>query len=139
VRDTNLLDARPAAADEPPKAVLLVGVLDLTRPELVSERLAGTAATIGEETHSIQLAGRVDGAELFLGRRTSELLEGRVDLRDGATATGSTAVNVAYSDLAAAFNTVGVTDDANPAVGNLDGSGYSLKGSTSPIRGLPHR
>jgi beta-glucosidase len=40
-------------------------------------------------------------------------------------ATGSTAVNVAYSDLAAAFNTVGVTADANPAVGNLDGSGYS--------------
>ena len=51
MRDTNLLDARPAAADEPPKAVLLVGVLDLTSPELVSERLAGTAATIGEETH----------------------------------------------------------------------------------------
>jgi beta-glucosidase len=40
-------------------------------------------------------------------------------------ATGTAAVQVAYSDLAAAFNTVGVTDDANPTPGNLDGSGYS--------------
>jgi beta-glucosidase len=40
-------------------------------------------------------------------------------------ATGTATVQVAYSDLAAAFNTVGVTDDANPTPGNLDGSGYS--------------
>jgi beta-glucosidase len=40
-------------------------------------------------------------------------------------ATGTTTVQVAYSDLASAFDTVGVSDDSNPAPGNLDGSGYS--------------
>ena len=40
-------------------------------------------------------------------------------------AVGTATVQVAYRDLAAAFNTVGVTDDANPAPGNFDGSGYS--------------
>lgn len=40
-------------------------------------------------------------------------------------ATGSTSVQVAFSDMAAAFNTVGVTDDSNPVPGNFDGSGYS--------------
>jgi beta-glucosidase len=39
---------------------------------------------------------------------------------------GSTTIQVAYANLAAAFNTVGVTDDANPAPGNLDGAGFSL-------------
>ncbi|EWM11273.1 glycoside hydrolase family 3 C-terminal domain-containing protein, partial [Kutzneria sp. 744] len=38
---------------------------------------------------------------------------------------GSATVQVAYQNLAAAFTDVGVSDDANPAVGNLDGSGYS--------------
>src|SRR5450830_1388073 len=40
--------------------------------------------------------------------------------------TGSTTVNVAFANLAAAYNTVGVSDDADPAAGNLDGSGYSF-------------
>ncbi len=40
--------------------------------------------------------------------------------------TGTTTVNVAYANPAAAFDTVGVTDDANPLVGNRDGSGYSF-------------
>jgi beta-glucosidase len=44
---------------------------------------------------------------------------------DGGSASGSASVNVAYAGLAAAFDTVGVTDDTNPAPGNLDGSGYS--------------
>jgi len=43
----------------------------------------------------------------------------------GGSATGSASVNVAFAGLAAAFDTVGVTDDANPVPGNLDGSGYS--------------
>jgi beta-glucosidase len=38
---------------------------------------------------------------------------------------GSATVQVAYQNLAAAYTDVGVSDDANPAVGNLDGSGYS--------------
>ena len=38
---------------------------------------------------------------------------------------GTSDVDVAYADLAAAFDTVGVTDDANPTVGNFDGAGYS--------------
>ena len=40
--------------------------------------------------------------------------------------TGSATVNVAFATLAAAYNTVGVSDDADPAAGNLDGSGYSF-------------
>jgi beta-glucosidase len=42
-----------------------------------------------------------------------------------APSTDSTSLQVAYADLPAAFNTVGVTDDANPKPGNFDGSGYS--------------
>jgi len=38
---------------------------------------------------------------------------------------GTTTVQVAYQNLAAAYTDVGVSDDTNPAVGNLDGSGYS--------------
>ncbi|MFI9383808.1 glycoside hydrolase family 3 C-terminal domain-containing protein [Kutzneria sp. NPDC052558] len=38
---------------------------------------------------------------------------------------GIATVQVAYQNLAAAYTDVGVSDDANPAVGNLDGSGYS--------------
>jgi beta-glucosidase len=40
--------------------------------------------------------------------------------------TGTAAVKVAYPTVAAAYDTVGVTDDADPAPGNLDGSGYSF-------------
>jgi beta-glucosidase len=39
---------------------------------------------------------------------------------------GSVTVQVAYANLAAAYNVVGVTDDANPTPGNLDGAGYSF-------------
>jgi len=38
---------------------------------------------------------------------------------------GTATVQVAYQNLAAAFTDVGVSDDANPTVGNLDGAGYS--------------
>jgi beta-glucosidase len=41
-------------------------------------------------------------------------------------ASGSASVNVAYASLAAAYDTVGVSDDSDPAVGNLDGTGYSF-------------
>jgi beta-glucosidase len=40
-------------------------------------------------------------------------------------ASGAAAVSVAYPGLAAAFDTVAVSDDADPAAGDLDGSGYS--------------
>ena len=40
-------------------------------------------------------------------------------------ATDSATVNIGYSTLAAARDTVGVSDDADPTAGNLDGSGYS--------------
>jgi beta-glucosidase len=42
-----------------------------------------------------------------------------------SAASGTASVNIAYPNLAAAFNTVAVSDDANPAAGNFDGSGYS--------------
>ena len=40
--------------------------------------------------------------------------------------TDSTTTQVAYADLSDAFNGIGITDDANPSVGDLDGSGYSI-------------
>jgi beta-glucosidase len=40
-------------------------------------------------------------------------------------ASGAATVSIAYPNLAAAFNTVAVSDDANPTAGNFDGSGYS--------------
>ena len=40
--------------------------------------------------------------------------------------TGSATVNIAYAGLAAAYDTVGVSDDADQAAGNLDGVGYSF-------------
>jgi beta-glucosidase len=39
---------------------------------------------------------------------------------------GSATVQVAFANLAAAYNVVGVTDDANPTPGNLDGAGFSF-------------
>jgi beta-glucosidase len=42
------------------------------------------------------------------------------------SATGSARIQVAYPSLAAAFDTVGVSDDMDPTSGNLDGSGYSF-------------
>jgi beta-glucosidase len=39
--------------------------------------------------------------------------------------SGSASVAVPYSSLSSAFNTVGVSDNSNPAAGNFDGSGYS--------------
>jgi beta-glucosidase len=40
-------------------------------------------------------------------------------------ASGTATVSIAYPSLAAAFTTVAVSDDANPAAANFDGSGYS--------------
>jgi beta-glucosidase len=40
--------------------------------------------------------------------------------------TGKATVQIAFADLTAARDTVGVTDDADQAPGNLDGKGYSF-------------
>ncbi len=40
--------------------------------------------------------------------------------------TGTATVKIAYAGLAAAYDTVGVSDDADQAAGNLDGVGYSF-------------
>jgi beta-glucosidase len=42
------------------------------------------------------------------------------------SATGTATVKIPYASLAAAFNGTGISDDANPAAGNFDGSGYSF-------------
>ena len=43
-----------------------------------------------------------------------------------ATGTGTPTTGVPYSSLAAAYNNVGITDNANPAPGNFDGTGDSF-------------
>ncbi|MCU1655861.1 MAG: Beta-glucosidase [Pseudonocardiales bacterium] len=55
---------------------------------------------------------------------------------DAHPATSSTTVNVAYAKLSDAFNTVGVTDDSNPTIGNLDGSGYSYSAQALASQGV---
>jgi beta-glucosidase len=51
-------------------------------------------------------------------------------------ASGTANVSIAYPDLAAAFNTVAVSDDANPAAGNFDGSGYSYSAQALASAGV---
>jgi beta-glucosidase len=49
---------------------------------------------------------------------------------------GSATVQVAYPSLAAAYTTVGVSDDADPAPGNLDGAGYSFSAQALASAGV---
>lgn len=44
----------------------------------------------------------------------------------GGVVRGTASTQVAYPNLAAAYTDVGVTDDADPAPGNLDGAGFSF-------------
>jgi beta-glucosidase len=53
-------------------------------------------------------------------------LSGATRYAGGSAGVGSATVQVAYPSLAAAYTDVGVTDDANPAPGNLDGAGFSF-------------
>jgi beta-glucosidase len=46
--------------------------------------------------------------------------------QDAHPSTDATTTQVAYAGLSNAFNGIGITDDANPSVGNLDGAGYSI-------------
>jgi beta-glucosidase len=55
---------------------------------------------------------------------------------DAHPATASITLNVAYAQLSDAFNTIGVTDDSNPTVGNLDGSGYSYSAQALASQGV---
>jgi beta-glucosidase len=55
---------------------------------------------------------------------------------DAQPATASTTLNIAYATLSDAFNTVGVTDDSDPTVGNLDGSGYSYSAQALASKGV---
>ena len=44
----------------------------------------------------------------------------------GGSSSGTATLQVPYASLAAAYDTVGVSDDADETAGNLDGSGYSF-------------
>jgi beta-glucosidase len=55
---------------------------------------------------------------------------------DAQPATAATTLNIAYATLSDAFNTVGVTDDSDPTVGNLDGSGYSYSAQALASKGV---
>jgi beta-glucosidase len=49
---------------------------------------------------------------------------------------GSASVQVAYGSLAAAYDDVGVTDDADPGPGDFDGSGYSYSAQALASAGV---
>ena len=72
-------------------------------------------------TWSVTVSANAPGGVVTLTATTSYTGSDRLP-----PGTGSTTVNVAFATLAAAYNTVGVSDDADPAAGNLDGSGYSF-------------
>ncbi len=65
----------------------------------------------------------VDGAKPGAARLTANA-RWSGGARQSATAT--TTVKIAYPSLTAAFNGTGLSDDANPAGANFDGSGYSF-------------
>lgn len=54
----------------------------------------------------------------------------------GATAGATAVVAVPYKSLTAAFDNVGVSDDANPLGGNLDGAGLSYSAQALAGTGL---
>jgi beta-glucosidase len=72
-------------------------------------------------TWSVHVPGDASGGSATVSATTSYAGSGALP-----PAAGTAAVQVAYRSLAAAYNTVGVSDDANPAAGNLDGGGYSF-------------
>jgi beta-glucosidase len=112
----------------------------------------GATVPVRNATTSIQVpsgwTADAQGATTFLlvepggTRTTSWTLHVPADAKGGSTtlsasttyagpggdnpAAGKTPVQVAYRNLAAAFDTVGVSDDANASAGNFDGSGYSF-------------
>ena len=58
--------------------------------------------------------------------------------RGESTVDSSADVALPYQSLAAAFNNAGVSDDANPASGNLDGGGRSYSMQALSAAGLTH-
>ncbi len=64
-------------------------------------------------------AGATPGAATLTGR-AAFVLDGKQSRSAGATTL------VPYAKLADAFDNIGVTDDSDPGVGNLDPGGYSL-------------
>jgi alpha-L-fucosidase 2 len=54
----------------------------------------------------------------------------------GGTATGTAATAVPYPNLAATFANVGITDDTNTDVGNIDGSGSSMSAQALAAAGV---
>jgi hypothetical protein len=54
----------------------------------------------------------------------------------GGTTEGTTTIAVPYPNLAAAFDNVGITDDANTDTGNIDGSGSSLSAQALADQGV---
>jgi beta-glucosidase len=66
-------------------------------------------------------------------------LTGSVTFTDGTgthTVTGSSGVSLPYPSLAAAYGNVGISDDANPSAGSLDGGALSYSGQALAAAGL---
>ncbi|HEU5420405.1 MAG TPA: glycoside hydrolase family 3 C-terminal domain-containing protein [Streptosporangiaceae bacterium] len=50
--------------------------------------------------------------------------------------TAAATTSVPYPSLASAFNNAGISDDASPAAGNLDGGGYSYSAQALAAKGI---
>jgi len=59
-----------------------------------------------------------------------------VDGAGAGSASGTATVQVPYPSLSAAYDEVGVSDDANPSAGNFDGSGYSFSAEALATVGI---
>jgi beta-glucosidase len=83
----------------------------------------GMVAAHGTATASFQVtaSSRASGGAAQLTATTNYV----EDTLGPRKVSGSASVTVPYPSLSAAYSTVGVSDDSNPAVGNFDGSGYS--------------
>jgi hypothetical protein len=67
----------------------------------------------------------------------SYALSAQATLDGAGPYTDSGAVNIAYASLSAAFNNVGITDDANTTAGNFDGpGGHSFSARALAVAGF---
>jgi beta-glucosidase len=84
----------------------------------------GTVPAHGKATATFQVTATsaASGGSATLTGDTSYTVAGA----GPGTATGTATVTVPYASLSAAYDTVGVSDDSDPAAGNFDGSGYSF-------------
>jgi beta-glucosidase len=93
----------------------------------------GTVPPHGQVETAWQVTAPADAAPASVPVTAHASFQG---IDGGGTAEGSATIAVPYPNLAAAFDNIGVTDDTNTDVGNIDGSGSSLSAQALAAQGV---